>query len=213
MPALNSAEAEVEHWANSEEAAACFVHSDRVDQRAVTAAAMCLSLQSIWERQLRLYLVTCAHSIAPDADLSSKIQRATWEDLKSLFKRLRGVPLTAFLCFPELDLLAALGNVCRHGDGPAATKLWASHPELWPEYCPRIPGERPVPSAASMNISTSMLAKRTAAIAAFWDMVEYLYNESIKTKHSSLEKRLVEQRQRLAPGISHFNQVAEKANA
>ena len=37
MPALSSAEAEVEHWANSDEGGACFVYSDRLDQRAITA--------------------------------------------------------------------------------------------------------------------------------------------------------------------------------
>jgi hypothetical protein len=74
-----------------------------------------------------------------------------------------------------------------------------------------IPGDHPIPSAVSMNIATAMLERLTTAIAEFWDMVEYLYNESIKPKHWSLEKRLVEQRQGLAPGISHFNRVVEAA--
>lgn len=219
-PALRSAEEEVNHWASIDEGAACFVHANLVDQRAVTAAAMCLSLQSIWERQLRQYLLSCVGYAAAEAGLRAKIQRAPWDQLQTLFCQLRGVSMNAFLPYPDLDLLMSLGNVCRHGDGDSARKLWVSHPALWPDHC-RTPlpdllaleagvvkmVEPSAPSATQINITTSMLERFAASIADFWSMVEYLYNESVQihNKDPFLEKKLVEDRGKLAEAIEHFN--------
>ncbi|MRW83747.1 hypothetical protein GJ698_06520 [Pseudoduganella sp. FT26W] len=224
-PALISAEAEVEHWASSDEGGACFVHSDRLDQRAITAAAMCLSIQSIWERQLRQYLVTCVCRDDRQAEMQGQIHHAHWKnkkaekkrpDLQELFRDLRGVPMSAFLSFPQIDLLAELGNACRHGDGKAVTGLWQRHPELWPAYCREsllaLDGTRTertvAPPFADMNIEPAMLEGFVDSIADFWEMVQYLYHESLTSKHWTLEKRLLEDRRKLARAISHFNNVA-----
>lgn len=217
-PALISAGNEVEYWAKSDIDGAPFIHSDMLDQSNVTATAMCLSLQSIWERQLRSYLINCARSISPGATKEKEIQDAYWDKLQRLFSELRGVPMTAFLSFPDLDLLALLGNVCRHGDGKSATKLWKHHPELWPErfstplpphLAPPGSGANPkvTPSATAINISTEMLHKFTISIADFWVMVKYLYHESIKPMSQDFESQLVKDRQKLAIAIAHFNQV------
>lgn len=219
-PALRSAEEEVKHWARIDEGGACFVHANLVDQRAVTAAAMCLSLQSIWERQLRQYLLSCVGYAAAEAGLRAKIQCVPWDQLQALFCTARGVSMSAFLPYPHLDLLMLLGNVCRHGDGGSARKLWASHPELWPDSC-RTPlpdlialeagvvkmVEPSAPSASQINITTSMLERFATSIADFWTMVEYLYNESVQihNKDPFLEKKLVEDRGKLAEAIEYFN--------
>jgi hypothetical protein len=76
------------------------------------------------------YLLSCAGWT--DAKLTHQLQHAPWDALQGLFEELRGVPLPAFLSYPDLDLLAQLGNACRHGAGRAASALWRSHPDLWP---------------------------------------------------------------------------------
>jgi hypothetical protein len=45
-----------------------------------------------------------------------------------------------------------------------------------------------------MNISVDRLRSFVDSIAAFWLDAEYIYNESIERKHSSLEARLVRER-------------------
>lgn len=203
LPALNHAEMEVDFWASKEdEGGAVFAHAEVVNQQLVTASAMCLSLQSIWERQLRAYLLSCAGWT--DAKLTNQLQHAPWDALQNLFEQLRGVPLRAFLSYPDLDLLAQLGNTCRHGAGRAANALWRSHPELWPSSA--TPADSSVaPPVERMQISKELLARFVGAIAAFWQVIGYLYNESIETKHSSLELTLREQRPRHTAAIAHFN--------
>jgi hypothetical protein len=208
LPALHHAEAEVAFWANNDEGGAVFVHDDVVNQQRVTASAMCLSLQSIWERQLRHYLLSCAGWT--DAKLTHRLQHAPWDALQDLFEQLRGVPLRAFLHHPDLDLLAQLGNACRHGAGKATNALWCSHPELWPHSA--WPADSAtVPPVEHMDISRDLLARFASAIAGFWQVIGYLYNESIDTKHGSLESTLREQRLRHADAVAHFNRVVSSA--
>jgi hypothetical protein len=45
-----------------------------------------------------------------------------------------------------------------------------------------------------MDIPIHRLRAFVAAIAAFWTDAEYIYNESIERKHSSLEARLARER-------------------
>jgi hypothetical protein len=84
LPALHHAETEVAFWANNNEGGAVFAHAEVVDQQLVTASAMCLSLQSIWERQLRAYLLSCAGWT--DAKLTHQLQHAPWDALQGLFE-------------------------------------------------------------------------------------------------------------------------------
>jgi hypothetical protein len=194
--------------ANNNEGGAVFAHAEVVDQQLVTASAMCLSLQSIWECQLRAYLLSCAGWT--DAKLTHQLQHAPWDALQGLFEELGGVPLPAFLSYPDLDLLAQLGNACRHGAGRAASALWRSHPDLWPHSA--WPADSAVaPPIEHMQISKDLLARFVSAIAGFWQVIGYLYNESINTKHSSLEFTLREQRVRHAAAVAHLNRVLGSA--
>jgi hypothetical protein len=210
LPALHHAEAEVAFWANNNEGGAVFAYAEVVDQQLVTASAMCLSLQSIWERQLRAYLLSCAGWT--DAKLTNQLQHAPWDALQDLFEQLRGVPLRAFLSYPDLDLLARLGNACRHGAGRAANALWRSHPKRWPHSA--WPADSAVaPPVEHMQLSKALLARFVSAIAGFWQVLGYLYNESIDMKHSSLEVTLREQRLRHAAAVAHLNRVVGSAGS
>jgi hypothetical protein len=113
-PALSAAKHEVETWlaATASDISAVFVHSDMEIQYQVTAMGLCLSLQAMWERQLRRYL---GAYVVTDPIRSKEIHMDHWIKLQTHFEDLRGVPLSAFLWYPDLDLLSRLGNVCRHG--------------------------------------------------------------------------------------------------
>lgn len=206
LPALQSAESEVQFWANSGNDADVFMYSDMLDQHLVTAAAMCLSLQSIWERQLRAYLLACALEPRLEAQLIRKLQHDQWDKLQIHFQRMRGVPLQAFLSFPDLDLLVQMGNVCRHGAGRAANQLWRTYPELWP-YSGSHNQADMAPPVEHMHIGTPLLRRLAGAIEAFWQMIGYLYRESITRKHISLERRLPAERQQHVVAIEHFNRI------
>lgn len=73
-----------------------------------------------------------------------------------------------------------------------------------------VPGQRtrtfPLP-IEQMQISKELLARLVTAIAEFWQMVGYLYNESIDAKHWSLESKLCEQRLCHAAAVAHLNSV------
>ncbi|CAN7749325.1 hypothetical protein [Duganella sp. LjRoot269] len=203
LPALASADIEVEQAlaATETDVSAVFVHTDRVDQHQVTALAMGIALQSLWERQLRRYLGAC---VASDEAMQKRVQKVPWTDLQKLFHLLRGVPLQAFANFPELDLLSQIGNVCRHGDGTTADRLWKSHPELWP-YSENLGQHGAAPPVEHIHLSTEMLTRLADAVATFWEFISYLYTENLRVKHPSVERRLPELRRRHVWAIEHFN--------
>jgi hypothetical protein len=162
--------------------------------------AFCLSIQSMWEQQLRACLKRCAQELTTDSSQIARVLTARWEDLDGIFKSLRGIGLRDFLKYAELDLLHLVGNVCRHGDGASLEKLSKSHPELWPppvsppviiddSHFPPAP-----PSVDTLNIPRALLSRFVGAIVSFWEETEYIYNENIERKHPSLEKTLVRQR-------------------
>lgn len=201
QPALQAAEKEVQTWlaATTSDLSAVFVHSDMEVQHQVTALGMCLSLQALWERQLRRYL---GSFVKHDPVMTRAIQMDHWDKLQRHFQEMRGVPLEAFIWYPDLDLLARLGNVCRHGDGRAADALWHAHPELWPDYVGRAGG---APSVEGLSIPNELLARLARAVAAFWEFVEYLYVENLQRKHSTVERDLPILRRQHAAAIAHFN--------
>ncbi|WP_075793929.1 hypothetical protein [Massilia putida] len=207
LPALDHAVKEVAFWASNQEGAAPFVHANMVDQLSVTAAAMCLSIQSIWERQLRAYLLACIDW--KDDKLAKRIQHATWDALQALFTELRGVPMQAFLSYHDLNLLAQLGNVCRHGAGRTANALWRNHPSLWPGTT--WPADSALaPPIEQICIGKELLARMVDAIASFWQMIGYLYKEGITVKHESLVRALPADRAQFADAIAHFNFVVRE---
>lgn len=208
-PALAAAEEEVERWKKNDDESAVFVVSIVEDDLAITASAFCLSLQSIWERQLRTYLVACARTTDQHTASITSINHAHWHLLQEIFERVRGVPMTLFTSYQNLDLLSKLGNVCRHGDGRTADALWRSHPMLWPYYCTSSTTEVPIPlsapSADMIQITRQLLVEFVAAIEGFWVMINYLYHESLQSKVPRLEKQLETERKTLSRDIAFFN--------
>jgi hypothetical protein len=201
-PALSALDRQITAWETSNEPGAPFIHADTQELLRTTTMAFCLSVQSLWELQIRTYLQGCAKELRSDNRLVMKAMTGRWEELDSLFRDLRGISLADFEEYPDLDFLHLLGNACRHGDGPSMRVLWNRHPELWPNrlvssvqpFSDDVPLAEPSPTFATMMIPRELLRRFTAAIASFWDETEYIYKESIERKHASLEATLVEMR-------------------
>jgi hypothetical protein len=167
------------------------------DLQQETFLAFALALQSIWERQLRDYLIGCAKELAHPRVSASAIAKANWNDLCKHFRTLRGIPIEHFPTFGELDILQLLGNACRHGEGNSAAELWARRPELWPPRWqspfddePQVGPQHP----SAIRLTVADLEGIAGAIATFWSDAEYIYNESIGRKHDSLERTLIKER-------------------
>jgi hypothetical protein len=213
-PALATLDSQIEGWKKSDEPAAPFILSDVEDLLRTTTLAFCLSIQSLWERQIRSYLQGCARDLKFDPGIGKRILIARWDEFDDLFKSLRGIGLSAFREYAALNSLQLLGNACRHGDGPSLQALVKLHPELWPDLGkpldpppPEIFGPTPVfpPTIEGMTISLEWLRTLVDAITSFWDETEYIYNESIERKLPSLEAQLVKvRRERAARGAPDY---------
>jgi hypothetical protein len=196
-PALNALDVHVLNWSESDEAFAAFVQSDAEELLQATNMAFCLSTQAMWERQIRKYLCGCAQQLTGNADLARRCMRGSWNDLNKVFFELRGIHLSDFAEYRELDLLHQLGNACRHGDGPSAQALWHQNPELWPSR--DLPSfsmqgseaERGPQSIDTICIPRDMLRRFVGAIVSFWEEAEYIYLESLERKHESVVAKLM----------------------
>jgi hypothetical protein len=203
VSALATIEGKIETLDKSDWPGAVFAHADMKDMLRESKLAFGLSIQSIWERQLRTYLCGCARDLRPSEPIAAKIEKANWKDLQKWFRELRGIDLEAFPSFDTLEMLQHLGNACRHGDGGSAAELARRCPDLWPVMplvpaMPHMPpGSPPVAlpkTVGMMDIPVERLRAFVAGIAAFWRDTEYIYNESIERKDSGLEARLVRER-------------------
>ncbi len=198
VPALETLDRRIDELGRSNSPGHEFAQADMEDVLRETKIAFSLSIQSIWERQLRAYLRGCANELRPHTPAVVKVEKADWRDLRKLFHDLRGIAIESFPSFDALDILHHLGNACRHGDGRSTVELSQRCPDLWPPIPPLPPEFGPAPSnppsTAAMNISVDRLRSFVDSIAAFWLDAEYIYNESIERKHSSLEARLVRER-------------------
>ena len=175
-----------------------FERSDIEDVLRETKMAFALAVQSIWERQLRSYLLGCARDLRPKEQASNKIERADWEGLRKLFRDLRGIRLEAFPSFEVLDTLWLLGNACRHGDGASAVELARRCPDLWRPISSMPFSDQPLQvnhqPVGTMEVTVERLHGFVHAIVEFWQDAEYIYNESIQSKDPSLEARLARER-------------------
>jgi hypothetical protein len=197
MPALATLQAKIDGLGRSDNAGDVFAQDDMKLVLREAKMAFGLSIQSIWERQLRTYLQGCARELAPNEMLAERIGEANWPALRKLFRRLRGIEMAAFPSFPELDLLQHIGNASRHGDGASAVELYKRAPDLWQTNSPLSEGFAPAggpPPVSIMDIPVDRLRSFVAAIDVFWADATYIYNESIERKHETLEARLVEER-------------------
>ena len=145
VPAIRALEKKIAALGLSDNPGDTFAHADMEDVLQETKMAFGLSIQSIWERQLRGYLRGCAEELRPRDGLAAQVAKGSWEKLCALFLELRGIRFDAFPSFAELEHSHLLGNVCRHGDGPSAVELAKRCPELW-RVCP------PMPSRISRSI-------------------------------------------------------------
>ncbi|EMV7406725.1 hypothetical protein ACVBE8_001463 [Klebsiella pneumoniae] len=198
VPAIQTLEGKIFALGRSDDPGDVFAQSDAEDVLHATKMAFALSIQSIWERQLRGYLSGCAKELRPNDNVANKAERGDWNKLCELFLELRGIGLETFPSFAELDTLHLLGNACRHGDGPSAIELTKRCPDLWRNYSP-VPfddvshkvARSPI---ALMEVSMDRLQVFVVAIVSFWNDAEYIYNESIERKHPSLQARLARER-------------------
>lgn len=218
-PSLDALDARVAEWKRSDNPVAGFTISDLSELIFKTRMAFCLSIQSLWEQQIRTYLAGCQQQLGINPFPVSErkgvqsVQAVFWGDeLNTVFERLRDIALPSFTSYESLHLLMLVGNVCRHGDGNSSVKLWRIRPDLWPaSHNPdneflrsTLAGRAPsVPSVQSMQIPREMLEDFVDKISLFWEDINYIYEESIERKDPSLEARLVVRRAERAKGIRY----------
>ncbi len=215
-PSLDALDAQVKHWQESEDPVSHFMLSDLSELIYKTRMAFCLSIQSLWEQQIRTYLAGCQQELGinpfpvSNRGGANSVQTVYWGDeLNAVFERLRDIALPSFASFESLDLLMLVGNVCRHGDGNSSEKLWRIRPDLWPDY--HEPGNEflrstltdQAPPVQSLEITREMLEDFVDKICLFWEDIDYIYEESIERKHPSLEARLVVRRAERVKGIRY----------
>lgn len=201
QPSLDALDAQIGKWSRSEDPVALFQLNDVEELRRATTMAFCLSIQSLWERQIRAYLRGCARELTQNNALAERAVVGNWQDIDDLFLTLRGLRLSSFEEYSILDLLHLVGNVCRHGDGPSSEKLWLRCPEYWPVRVHHSRKSRNAhateqgpPPILAMNIPHNQLYFFVGAIVSFWQEVNYIYLESIERKHESVERKLVKMR-------------------
>lgn len=199
-PALDAIERQISGLRIDEEPALAFLEADLRSLQAETIKAFVLSIQSIWERQLRCFLIQCAKDLK-QAETCRSIEKEPWANLPDRLLKLRGISLRAFYSFSDLDLLHLLGSACRHGDGGAARDLYEREPGLWPYWPVQLPSEWVAPPALShppfamIEIPRVFLARFTNAIVWFWEDLTYIYENSIQKKDPSVHKSLALMRQ------------------
>lgn len=173
-PSLRALERrEQELLANPDAVIAAFAVHEHGMLRDKAITAFCLSIQSLFEQQIRSYLTTCAHSLKiPDVSIE-RLEKQSWgPKFDALFLKVRGLPLTSFDSYERLTFLHQLGNACRHGDGSSCRQLYDLHPELWPDYLVLPSSQRP--PFSSIIITEALLASFIDAIVLFWmDMQRY----------------------------------------
>jgi hypothetical protein len=165
-------------------------HRDLINK---TNMAFCLSIQSLWEQQLRRYLGHCVSSLRIENVTADDLEHMTWgEKTNKLFQYIRGADLTTFDSYATLNKLQLLGNACRHGDGKSSRQLLRLHPELWPQHDTQST-QHPVArdtSIESLQISAGLLAGFVDAIVLFWTDLEILGLMSFATQDAGLLARI-----------------------
>ena len=198
VSAIRAVEEKIAALGRSDNPGDAFAQADMRDVLRETKLAFSLSIQSIWERQLRSYLRSCAEELHLGSGLAGRAASDKGEKLRELFHKLRGIRLECFPSFAALETLDLLGNACRHGDGTSAKELAKRCPELWPLRPPMPFGDHALlsefPPVALMDVPIDRLQAFVVAIVAFWGDVEYIYKESIELKHPRLEAELARER-------------------
>ncbi|MPV65603.1 hypothetical protein [Burkholderia sp. BE17] len=190
-PALAAIDADIEHWATTQEGGWMFAVADGQALLQATIQAFCLSIQSLWERQLRNWLNACIVPGPQSVRQRRTARGGSLSELSDLLLELRGIALTAFPSYMDLDLLQRVGNACRHGDGWSAVALFRSNQELWPNWSsdpfpwpadnPPV-GPPPPPSFEQAVLPRELLDRFANAILGFWEDVAYIRLNSLRQK-------------------------------
>lgn len=166
-------------------AIAGFAASDHRDLINKTNMAFCLSIQSLWEQQIRRYLIVCVQTLGMEGVSVAKLEKISWgKDFDRLFLKVRGLSLSGFSSYKLLGLLHMLGNACRHGDGPSSRELSAVHSYLWPEWA------REAASIQHLQIPPELLANFVDAIVLFWMDMDILGLESLVNKQPTVSAEI-----------------------
>lgn len=167
-------------------ATACFMANDHRDLINKTNMAFCLSIQALWEQQLRRYLGHCINFAGIEGVTFDELEHLIWgEKTNKLFQHIRGVDLTTFDSYATLNKLQLSGNACRHGDGKSSRKLFKLHPELCPDQHQSI---------HSIEWSVELLAGFVDAIVLFWMDMEIMGLESFANVDVRVIARLAQLR-------------------
>ena len=198
-PALASLDADIERWAAETEGGAPFAHQDAKELLRSTTEAFCLAIHSLFERQIRRWLAGCVYALAHSKDRIERAQGGNLNAMNVLLNEVRGVPLSRFDGYADLQRLQLLANACRHGDGDSANRLYKRHPELWPDWPPApmmLPGQAEPyvytgpPTFDRIVVPRQWLRDFVGAIAGFWEDVEIIHCNSLPDPNPSAGHRL-----------------------
>lgn len=198
-PALAALDANVERWANETEGGAPFAHQDAKELLRSTTEAFCLAIHSLFERQIRRWLAGCVYVLAYSKDRIERVQRGNLSVMNVLLNEVRGVPLSAFDSYDDLQRLQLLANACRHGDGDSAARLYKRHPELWPNW-PPMPTMLPEqtepyvysgpPSFDHIVVPRQWLRDFVDAVEWFWQDVQIIHCNSLPRPNTGADHSL-----------------------
>lgn len=171
-PALTALNQKHQEYATSDDPVLYgFAAMDQIDLINKTASAFCLSIQAMWERQLRAYLANCVGSVPIDNIDPNRLEHAQWgERMDALFYDVRGIHLQSFDSYEMLTVLHLLANVCRHGGGRSSRELLEKWPQLHTEGA----------GTTGLEVSEELLAAFVDAIVLFWMDMERFGLESYK---------------------------------
>ena len=219
--ALGEISRKIDHYQQSSEDAAPFIHHDYVDLHQSALEGFLLTVQSMWERSVRNILVACATKLNYSAKTLNDIRRSPWSEqdknnLEGFFEELIGLPIQAFDSGQDLLLLHVLGSALRHGDGPACKRLFTLQPGFWQNWLApgthipilnyTVPLDAPVyPSIDFITIPEKLLRQMMMSVNWFWEDMDYIRCRSFARTHDSTsrylqeleEKRLLRPQQRV----------------
>ncbi|WP_447953899.1 hypothetical protein [Sphingopyxis chilensis] len=195
-PGIAALDKQIDDYARSGEIWAPFAKGDLEALRTETFKIFALALQSLWERQLRDYIVGCARTLKLAPSVSKMALSPQKDRVEKAFLEARGIGLHHFPSYGTLNILHLIGNICRHGNGISVSMLHGLRPDLWPdtEYHPVDLKPYPhVPTADSLRIDPELLDEFAAAIDQFWFDLETIYYQTLShqggTVAAELEKR------------------------
>lgn len=195
-PGIAALDKQIDDYGRSDEIWAPFAKADLEALRKETFKVFALALQSLWERQLRDYIVGCARMLKLAPSVSEMALGTQKYKVEKAFLEARGIGLHHFPSYATLSILHLIGNICRHGNGKSVSILHGLRPDLWQttDYHPVDLKPYPhVPNADSLQIDPELLDEFAAAIKQFWFDLETIYYQTLSQQDvrvaAELEKR------------------------